>query len=180
MWASAVRCCLPRLAASARPGISHTWAPPLGHPAGTVFGIIAWLVACQCLNGRITIDLLGGDYPMLAGARSLVAYPCHDAPCAPAHVPLVPRCLCLTCCPVLTAAPCNPPLPQATSPPSCPPWSSAWSGAGSSRRTMVRDSKQRSPPVRAVGASMQTVSQKMEMDATSCPRLCKHPLPHKR
>lgn len=39
--------------------------------AGLVCGIIAWLVTCQCLEGRITIDLLGGDYPMLAGAVML-------------------------------------------------------------------------------------------------------------
>ncbi|PRW20754.1 urea-proton symporter DUR3-like [Chlorella sorokiniana] len=38
-----------------------------GAICGLLFGITAWLVTCQCLEGRITIDLLGGDYPMLAG-----------------------------------------------------------------------------------------------------------------
>lgn len=45
------------------PYCSTCWS----HAAGLVFGIIAWLVTCQALEGRITIDLLGGDYPMLAG-----------------------------------------------------------------------------------------------------------------
>ncbi|PRW20663.1 urea-proton symporter DUR3-like [Chlorella sorokiniana] len=38
-----------------------------GAICGLLFGITAWLVTCRCLEGRITIDLLGGDYPMLAG-----------------------------------------------------------------------------------------------------------------
>lgn len=35
--------------------------------SGLVLGLIAWLVTCQVYYGKITIDNLGGDYPMLAG-----------------------------------------------------------------------------------------------------------------
>ena len=35
--------------------------------SGLGLGLIAWLVTCQGYYGKITIDNLGGDYPMLAG-----------------------------------------------------------------------------------------------------------------
>jgi Na+/proline symporter len=35
--------------------------------SGTCLGLIAWLVTCQAYYGKINIDNLGGDYPMLAG-----------------------------------------------------------------------------------------------------------------
>jgi len=38
-----------------------------GTLSGLVLGIIAWLVTCQAYYGKINIDNLGGDYPMLAG-----------------------------------------------------------------------------------------------------------------
>lgn len=39
----------------------------VGAISGTVLGLITWLVTCQGLEGAINVDLLGGDYPMLAG-----------------------------------------------------------------------------------------------------------------
>jgi Na+/proline symporter len=35
--------------------------------SGTCLGLTAWLVTCQAYYGKINIDNLGGDYPMLAG-----------------------------------------------------------------------------------------------------------------
>ncbi|KAL4858304.1 Urea-proton symporter DUR3 [Chlorella vulgaris] len=39
----------------------------LGAISGTLLGLMAWLVTCQAYYGKINIDNLGGDYPMLAG-----------------------------------------------------------------------------------------------------------------
>ena len=41
--------------------------------SGLALGIVAWLVTCQAYYGSITIDNLGGDYPMLAGAPPFCA-----------------------------------------------------------------------------------------------------------
>ncbi|KAL4418865.1 hypothetical protein ABPG77_002621 [Micractinium sp. CCAP 211/92] len=38
-----------------------------GAISGTLLGLMAWLVTCQGYYGKINIDNLGGDYPMLAG-----------------------------------------------------------------------------------------------------------------
>ena len=39
----------------------------LGSAGGLVCAIIAWVLVATGLTGKVTIDTLGGDYPMLAG-----------------------------------------------------------------------------------------------------------------
>ena len=52
---------------------SITWAKCSGFAAvcgaigGLVGAVIAWVVTAHGLTGKVTIDTLGGDYPMLAG-----------------------------------------------------------------------------------------------------------------
>jgi Na+/pantothenate symporter len=38
-----------------------------GAVSGLICGLIVWLVTAQCYAGSITVDTLGGDYPMLGG-----------------------------------------------------------------------------------------------------------------
>ena len=77
--------------------------------SGLCFGLLAWLVTCQGYYGSITIDNLGGDYPMLAGALPVVAGSLavrRSTLCARACVPPAPCCLRLG----PPAARCSPPL----------------------------------------------------------------------
>lgn len=110
--------------------------------SGLCFGLLAWLVTCQGYYGKITIDNLGGDYPMLAGAPPAVLRPCSTGrrrrrrwgpqrggpgralPPPPAHGPPLPGSLRWR---TASAAPAGPPPDnvQATWPPSWAPSSSA-------------------------------------------------------